>query len=391
MSMGDTNSIPLFLDSEVIEKTNDKIKLGSFWTEKQRQGARIHEVSYRACFKPQLPEYFIKKYSTTGDVIYDPFAGRGTTGIQANLMNRRSVVNDINPLSKILCEPRLFNHNIKEIENRLDNIFKDKIKESKNEFPMFYHEKTFNELLHLKKYLKNKKNTNKEDIIDKWIRMVATNRLTGHSKGFFSVYTLPPNQAVSKERQLKINQERKQLPEYRNIKNLIFKKSKSLLKESPLIQEQENIFLNEDARNTKQISSKSVKLIVTSPPFLDVVDYANDNWLRFWFNNIDIQDIQNKITILKRPEEWALFVKEVLKELRRVLRDDGVIAFEVGEVRDGKINLDDIVVLEGEKIGLKHKNTFINQQVFTKTSNIWNIKNNTKGTNTNRVVIFHKN
>ena len=28
---------------------------GEFWTAMQRQAAAIHEVSYRACFKPQLP------------------------------------------------------------------------------------------------------------------------------------------------------------------------------------------------------------------------------------------------------------------------------------------------------------------------------------------------
>src|SRR5512138_3707763 len=30
-----------------------------FWTSRQRQAAAIHEVSYRACFKPQLPRFFI--------------------------------------------------------------------------------------------------------------------------------------------------------------------------------------------------------------------------------------------------------------------------------------------------------------------------------------------
>mgnify|MGYP000160800235 CR=1 FL=1 len=39
------------------------------------------------------------------------------------------------------------------------------------------------------------------DTVDAWIRMVAVNRLTGHSPGFFSVYTLPPNQAASPESQ----------------------------------------------------------------------------------------------------------------------------------------------------------------------------------------------
>ena len=42
--------------------------------------------------------------------------------------------------------------------------------------------------------------------MDDWIRMVALNRLTGHSAGFFSVYTLPPNQAVSVKSQRKINE-----------------------------------------------------------------------------------------------------------------------------------------------------------------------------------------
>ena len=30
-----------------------------FWTAGQRQASSIHEISYRACFKPQLPRFFI--------------------------------------------------------------------------------------------------------------------------------------------------------------------------------------------------------------------------------------------------------------------------------------------------------------------------------------------
>ena len=33
------------------------------WTSRQRQACSIHEVSYRACFKPQLPAYFIDRLS----------------------------------------------------------------------------------------------------------------------------------------------------------------------------------------------------------------------------------------------------------------------------------------------------------------------------------------
>ena len=64
----------------------DLYEAGEFWTARQRQAARLHEVSYRACFKPQLPEYFIERYSRPGDVVYDPFMGRGTTPVQAALV-----------------------------------------------------------------------------------------------------------------------------------------------------------------------------------------------------------------------------------------------------------------------------------------------------------------
>jgi len=73
---------------------------------------------------------------------------------------------------------------------------------------VFCHPKTEGELVSLKNYLKDRKSRGEEDSLDAWIRMVATNRLTGHSPGFFSVYTIPPNQAVSPERQIRINIEK---------------------------------------------------------------------------------------------------------------------------------------------------------------------------------------
>src|SRR5690349_24149706 len=60
--------------------------VNEFWTAKQRQAHAIHEISYRACFKPQLPEFFITRLTEPGDSVLDPFMGRGTTLVQAALM-----------------------------------------------------------------------------------------------------------------------------------------------------------------------------------------------------------------------------------------------------------------------------------------------------------------
>lgn len=74
---------------------------------------------------------------------------------------------------------------IKEVEERLKQISLDTKAKAEIDLSMFYHPDTEKELVSLKHYLNEQKKINQEDHIDSWIRMVATNRLTGHSRGFF--------------------------------------------------------------------------------------------------------------------------------------------------------------------------------------------------------------
>ncbi len=376
----DNNNIPRYINE--------------YWTAKQRQANSIHEISYRACFKPQLPRFFIELLTNEEDYIYDPFSGRGTTAIESALLNRNFYANDVNPLSIVLSKPRTNPPKIEDIIDRLATIKYDDKLSADIDLTMFYEDNTLNEILSIRNYLLTK---NKLDYVDEWIRMVATNRLTGHSKGFFSVYTMPPNQAVTQDSQIKINQKRNQTPEYRNVKDIIIKKSKDLLKDiTPQIREnlyehsQKSYFVNEDARQTYSIPDNTISLTVTSPPFLDVVQYADDNWLRCWFNNIDYNHIASKIVVTKKIEEWNIFIKNVFLQLFRITKQNGYVAFEVGEVRNGKVKLDENVVKIGIEVGFDCQGILINEQIFTKTSNIWGVNNNNKGTNTNRIVIFRK-
>ena len=83
-------------------------------------------------------------------------------------------------------------------------------------------------------------------------------------------------------------------------------------------------------------------------------------------------------------------MSDVFKELFRITRKGGRVAFEVGEVRKGSIKLDEYVVPLGIRAGFKCEGILINLQAFTKTSNIWGVNNRHSGTNTNRIVLFRK-
>ena len=368
-----------------------------FWTSKQRQANPLHEVSYRGCFKPQLPAYFIDRLSKPGDFIYDPFSGRGTTAIEAALLGRNVIANDVNPLSAILTRPRLQVPLIAAIDVRLRAIKMTEKRKNDIDLSMFYHPDTERELLNLRTWLADRRANCMEDDADRWIRMVATNRLTGHSPGFFSAYTLPPNQAVSAESQIKINEKTGKAPEYRIVRELILRKSMQLQSDinaaarwrlqQAAAQAQ---FLQGSAAQTASLPDNSVQLTVTSPPFLNVVQYAKDNWLRCWFNDLDAEAIGAGITMATSINDWSAVMQDVLDELYRVTRPKGWVAFEVGEVQRGSINLDEAVLPLGAAAGFRCEAILINTQKFTKTSNIWGIGNNERGTNSNRIVMLQK-
>lgn len=369
--------------------------VNEFWTSKQRAACSLHEISYRACFKPQLPRFFIERLTSSGDLVYDPFMGRGTTVLETALQGRVPVGCDINPLSRVLVEPRLAPPRLEDIQRRLAEIDFSWAGERPEELEVFYHPETLGEICALRSYLGARAASGDLDEVDRWIRMVAVNRLTGHSPGFFSVYTLPPNQAVSVESQRRINARRDQEPPRRDVPALIFAKSRSLLSGcTPALRETLRAtgdraqLLTGSAGATPEIADGSVALVVTSPPFLDVVQYAQDNWLRCWFCGIDIDGVE--IAIHRKVDSWQAAMQQVFLELARVLAPGGYVAFEVGEVRGGKVKLEDAVVPCGIGAGLEPQLVLINDQKFTKTANCWGISNNSKGTNTNRIALFQK-
>jgi len=364
--------------------------VNEFWTSGQRQAHSLHEVSYRACFKPQLPAFFIARLTAPGEGVVDPFMGRGTTPIEAALLGRRPLGNDINPLSTLLARPRLEPPSLDAVARRLATIPWDREAEIPEELLAFYHPDTLRRLCALRQWLLEAAPLSDPDpdaVVD-WIRMVAINRLTGHSPGFFSVYTLPPNQATSAANQRRINERRGQTPPPRDIPAIILKKSRGLLADGAPPAHPRGLLLTGPSTRMGGFADGIAALAVTSPPFLDIVQYAEDNWLRCWFAGIEVSAVQ--IAQHRTEAAWEAMVRETLAELARVVRPGGHIAFEVGEVRNGKVLLEQAVWRAAEGLPLERLAVIVNQQEFTKTANCWGVSNNSRGTNTNRIVFLRR-
>ncbi len=371
------------------------------WTSRQRQGHSLHEISYRACFKGELPAFFLTKLTRPGDVVLDPFMGRGTTLVEAALRGRIPYGNDVNPLSRILCEPRLRPPTLEQIEQRLldyrDRLCDPGPEEGDPELEVFFEAQTLAEIRALKALFLRLELSGGGDGVDRWLQMVATNRLHGHSSGFFSVRSMPPNQAVSIQTQKKLNARAGLVPERKDIFAILRKKSASLLRRLSAgerarlaqVGPKARLFQG-DARDLRGIPDQSVALCLTSPPFLDVVHYARDNWLRCWFNGIDAEQMGREISTPSKLEEWLSLMGEVFAELHRVTREGGYLVFEVGEVRKGTLLLEEPLLPVAATAGWEILGVLVNRQGFTKTANCWGVSNNTKGTNSNRLLVLRK-
>ena len=156
-----------------------------FWTSKQRAANSLHEISYRACFKPQLVDFFVERLTDPGDLVYDPFMGRGTTVVESALLDRSVAGCDVNPLSRTLVKPRLTPPTLSEVRERLNSLDLGDDGDYRDDLTVFYHPDTLRDICGLRSYLRRRRAKGSIDGIDEWVEMVAVNRLTGHSPGFF--------------------------------------------------------------------------------------------------------------------------------------------------------------------------------------------------------------
>jgi DNA modification methylase len=81
---------------------------------------RLHP--YLGKFIPQLVEIFLRKYFTAGQTVLDPFAGSGTTLVQANELGINSIGYDISAFNVLLINAKTKNYDLKNVKKEILDI-----------------------------------------------------------------------------------------------------------------------------------------------------------------------------------------------------------------------------------------------------------------------------
>ena len=338
-----------------LETELPRLAIAPEWKDQQRLwGHPFHPMcSYLASFPAALAHAFISRYSRPGDVVLDPFAGRGTTPLQAAAEGRIGVGNDLNPFAQLLTAAKVEPASTAEARTRLARLrlawpavaptWETRAMAMQAdpaggpeavpaEVAIAFHPRTFGQLLFLRDAL------DLDDRVDRFLAGAITGILHGKSASYLS--DLMPNTFSMAPRYVRDFAARTgfQAAE-RDVFDCLEAKLNRLYK-APL-PAGAGISLLGDARDAGARARAALRarglpdrarLVVTSPPYLRVVKYGYYNWLRAWFLGEDPRAIDAALDDAHHRAPYLVFLREVLHGLRTALTDDAVVVLVIGDV-----------------------------------------------------------
>jgi site-specific DNA-methyltransferase (adenine-specific) len=326
------------------------------WKAQQRLwGHSFHPMcSYLASFPAALAHSFISRYSRPGDVVLDPFSGRGTAPVQAAAEGRIGVGNDLNPFAHLLTAAKLEPPTAADARTRATALrlgfasgaadwlsLARSIQEAPAsggpepvpaEVALAFHERTFAQVLYLRRAL------DLERPVDRFLAATLAGILHGKTPQFLS--TLMPNTFSMAPRYVRDFAASTAFasPDRDAFDRLEAKLTR--LYRDPLPRGA-GVALLGDARDAGSRAQRAlrarglpdrVRLVVTSPPYLRVVKYGYYNWLRAWFLGFDSKAIDASLDDAHRRAPYLEFMRTVLEDLRPTLTGDGIVVLIVGDV-----------------------------------------------------------
>jgi DNA methylase len=308
---------------------------------------RFHSICpYFAMF----PESFVRRnvlaWSRRADVVLDPFSGRGTTVLESLLNARKALGCDTNPVAVCLSNAKADPPRLEQIRGRLTELEKNCKgfglggPEAKDEFfRLCFHKATLRQVLFLRERLDWR-----GDRTDRFISALALGCLHGESHRTELCFSNRMPRTISTKPAYSVRwwRERGCTPPRRDVFSIL-RKCAEYRYESPLPPLKGRV-VEGDARRASHLLrsyTERVKLVVTSPPYLDITDYHEDQWLRLWFLGGAPKPVagQSRDDRHRRIGAYWAFLGEAWQGIIPLLQDSAQVVIRIGGTRLGREEL----------------------------------------------------
>lgn len=302
----------------------------------RRWGHPLHSLcSYFAMFPPQLPNVFIRWLTEPGDLVYDPFSGRGTVPLEAVLAGRLAYASDANPLAAALSTAKVripARSRVRARVTQLENRFAPpEIEQIPDHIRMLYSERTLRQLVFLKSELV------RERPVDAFLVATLLGLLHGNHSASGATRGLSismPNTFAMAPGYVRdyIAAHELQAPQV-DVFAMLRRRLDQLSLPVAAISGGDAWSQDATAPLPKRLQERKAKLIFTSPPYLQVIKYGKYNWVRLWFLDEEPKAVDECLTDTASLPRYRAFMRDTLTNLSSVVRDDGYVCLVIGDVR----------------------------------------------------------
>lgn len=304
----------------------------------------LHQIApYIGKMKSTMARALILASSSPGDTIFDPFAGSGIVALESLISSRGVVCCDINPYAVVLTKAKLFPP--LNLKNAID-LAEKYIHLSTNELAgvdlnkvpewvlSFFHPTTLKEVIALVRVLRR---------YDQNFLLACLLGILHHQRPGFLSY--PASHAIPYLRTKKFpREEYPQLYEYRALKPRLMRKIERVYKRFPQIDQSLHRDCYLQDISDLNLPENSIDAVITSPPYMNALDYVRDNRLRLWFLGYGDKATLNKGESMNLVKFESLMYR-CFQVINYALRPGGKCFFVTGEVHNGKLSVDTATVI----------------------------------------------
>lgn len=294
------------------------------------QESSLHQIApYVGKMKPSMARRLVEIYSRPGKHVLDPFCGSGTIPLEAAVLGRRVTALDVSPYALLLTRAKLFPPESEAAAlTRLSHALAAALPAAEHVdvqgvpswVRTFFHERTLREIVSLSSVLRQ----GREHFLLACLAGILHHQRPGflsfpasHSAPYLRTRLFPPTQFP-------------EMYEYRDVSSRMIKKIRRVYRQAELPAMGRSVCEEKDAAAI-ELEANSIDAIITSPPYMDQLDYGRDNRLRLWL--LGHGELQPLDHASRRLSQFLSLMQEFLERVAPCLKPGAPVVLVIGEAK----------------------------------------------------------